>query len=97
MVTAPSLIAIESFASMASAMLVIFMVPPVILMSSLPLMPLSVELISSVPRPLNTRSSLEKITASVLVVPSAVKVPITDRLLTEPSAVVTNTLSAFLT
>ena len=40
---------------------------------------------------------MEKIAASVFVVPSAVKLPLTVRLFVLPDAVVTNTLSAFLT
>ena len=50
-----------------------------------------------VPRPLNTISSFEKMTASVLVSPSAVKAPLTVREFSVFSTVVTKTLSAFLT
>ena len=46
------------------------------------------------PLPLSTRSSFEKITASVLVSPSAVKVPVTERVFSLPAAVVTKHLSA---
>ena len=45
--------------------------------------------------PFSTRSSFEKITASVLVSPSARKLPVTVRLLS--AMVVTKTLSALFT
>ena len=92
----PSAIRIESLASRASAVQVISIVPPVILRSSLLVIPFSVEEMVSLPFPFRTRSSLEKMTASVLVVPSAVKVPDTVSVFSE-SVVVTKTLSALLT
>ena len=58
-------------------------------------MPFRVELTVRVPVPFRTRSLLEKITPSVLVSPSAVKLPVTARVLS--AAVVTNTLSADFT
>ena len=93
----PSATEMLSLASTASAVQVMFIVPPVILMSSLPEIPLSVELMLSLPSPFSTISSFEKMTASVLVSPSAVKLPDTVRVFSEPLAVVTNTLSAFFT
>ena len=96
MVTVPSAITTESLASSASEAQVMARVPPVIFRSSLLLIPLSVEETLSVPVPFRTRSSLEKMTASVFVSPSALKVPVTERAFSE-SVVVTNTLSAFLT
>ena len=94
-VIVPLFIAIESLASKASAVHVIFIVPPVIFKSSLLVIPLLVDEIVKVPVPLITKSSLEKITASVFVVPSLVKVFDTVRLFFP--VVVTNTLSALLT
>ena len=93
----PSATEMLSFASIASAVQLMLIVPPVIFISSLPDIPLSVELMLSVPSPFSTMSSFEKITASVLVSPSAVKLPDTVRVFSEPFAVVTNTLSAFFT
>ena len=92
----PPAILMESLASRASDVQLIVIVPPVTLRSSLDVIPLSVELTLSVPTPLSTRSSFENMTASVLVSPSEVKLPVTERLLVE-SVVVTKTLSAFLT
>ena len=94
MVMSPPAMRTESLASSASSTQSMVMVPPVILRSSLQLTPLSVELMLSVPRPLSTRSSREKITASVLVSPSAEKEPVTESALALSSAVVTKTLSA---
>ena len=68
--------------------------PPVSFRSSLETTPLSVEEMVRVPRPLRTRSSLEKMTPSGLVSPSAAKVPVTVRRFSDPWAVVTKTLSA---
>ena len=96
-VKVPPQIETESFTSMPLPSALMIHVPPVALKSSLAAMPWSVELIVRVPRPFRTRSSLEKITASVLVSPSAVKVPVTERVLSLPSAVVTKTLSALFT
>ena len=95
MVILPSAIAMESFASSASEAHSMLRSPPVIFRSSLQDIPLSVEVSFRLPVPLSTRSSFEKMTASVLVSPSAVKLPVTERLLSP--TVVTNTLSAFLT
>ena len=96
-VNEPSQIRILSLASMASFAHVISYVPPVVLISSLPEIPLPFEdLITRVPVPFKTRSSFEKITASVLVVPSAVNVPVTERVEVLPF-VVTKHLSAFTT
>ena len=92
----PSAIRMDSLASRASDVQLILRVPPVTLMSSLLLIPLSVEEMLRVPVPFRTTSSLEKMTASVLVVSSAVKVPVTDSVFSE-SVVVTKTLSAFFT
>ena len=97
MVMSPPAMRTESFASKPSEAQSMTMVPPVILRSSLQLTPLSVELMLSVPRPFSTRSSREKITASVLVSPSAEKVPVTESVLVLPSVVVTKTLSADFT
>ena len=73
-----------------------FTVPPVILRSSLDVTPLAEDSILSVPVPLRTTSSFEKMTASVLVSPSAVNSPVTARVFSV-SVVVTNTLSALCT
>ena len=68
-------------------------VPPVTLRSSLQEMPLPLaEVTVSVPVPFNTMSSREKITASVLVSPSARNSPVTERVLFE-SVVVMKHLS----
>ena len=91
----PSLIATESLASSASLTQLILIVPPVIFKSSLLVIPLSVDDIFNVPVPLSTTSSLEKITASVLVSPSETNVPVTDNEFVP--VVVTNTLSALFT
>ena len=83
----------ESFASTASFAQVILYVPPVIFRSSLPEIPLPcVEDMVKVPSPFKTISSFEKMTASVLVSPSAVNAPVTERLLV-PLDVVTKHLS----
>ena len=98
MLNVPPQIRIESLASIASRAEVILYVPPVILRSSCPEMPLPFDEVTfSVPRPFSTRSSFEKITASVLVSPSAVKVPVTLSSLVVPSIVVTKHLSALAT
>ena len=57
-------------------------------------MPFSVEDMVRVPRPLNTMSSFENITASVLVSPSAVKSPVTVRVFSLDAVVVIKHLSA---
>ena len=76
---------------------VILYVPPVTLRASLLLTAFpSVEFMVRVPVPLRTKFDFANITASRLVSPSAVKVPVTLREFSE-SVVVTNTLSAFLT
>ena len=89
----PSYTDIESLASMLSFTDVMLYVPPVIFISSLQEIPLFDELITSVPVPLSTRSSLEKITASVFVSPSDVNVPVTVSVFVL-SVVVTKHLSA---
>ena len=85
----------ELFASMASLVHVISIVPPVIFKSSLLVIPLLVDDIFSEPVPLITKSSFENITASVLVVLSLVNVDVTDKLLLSVTDI--NTLSAFFT
>ena len=90
----PPLIAIELLASIASDVHVTLIVPPVIFKSSLLVIPLAVDEIVNVPVPFNTKSSFEKITASVLVLPSLVNEFETVKLLLP--VVVMNTLSAFL-
>ena len=83
----PSLIAMESLASKLSKAVVTLYVPPVIFRSSLQETPLPFfEVSVREPVPFNTRSSFEKITASVLVSPSDWKVPVTEREL-EPERV----------
>ena len=85
--------AIESLASMLSSAEVMLYVPPVTLTSSLPVTPLPcAELIVRAAVPLSTRSSFEKITASVLVSLSVVNAPVTESVLSAP--VVTKHLSA---
>ena len=92
----PPAMAMASLASSASEVQVISRLPPVIFRSSLQEMPLSDDWMVREPVPFSTRSSREKITASVLVSPSAVNSPVTDSVLSEP-VVVTKTLSAFFT
>ena len=95
-VTSPPAMITESLASRAASLQEILTVPPVILRSSLQDTPLSVELMFKMPVPFNTMSSFAKMTASVLVSPSAVKVPETVSVFSE-SVVVIKTLSADFT
>ena len=96
MLTVPSEISIASCASIAQPLQIISIIPPVILTVSLPEIPLSVDLMISFPGPLIVRSSFEKITASVFVLPSLPKSPVTDSLQL-PSVIVIRILPAFLT
>ena len=67
--------------------------PPVTFTSSLPAMPLSDELMTSVPLPFRTRSSFEKMAASAFSSALYANAFFTVSVLVVPEAVVTNTLS----
>ena len=92
----PSAARIPSCASIPLPLHSISIVPPVTFTASLPDIPLSEERMTSLPVPFSTRSSFEKITASVLVSPSEEKLPLTVSALSS-DMVVRNTLLAFFT